>query len=207
VKKLLALVFFIVGAYFAPITAGIYNQYTAADQERIVMLIDFQGGHCTGFNVKAPSGKMYIMTAAHCYGLSEKGLIYVKRPGMAPVLAKIIAAQPEADLMVLEYIGGPYFDISAREVELREELHTWSYGRRSPAWPSDGFLIKKNLVIRIPNALIVIDETTVKVQPGSSGGPMLNANREIVGVISVMNENENAGIVPLANILQFLESL
>ena len=46
--------------------------------------------------------------------------------------------------------------------------------------------------------------TTAKVEPGSSGSPVLNADGEVVGVIYAKNDVEQSFMIPVSTLLQLL---
>lgn len=101
-KKLLSLL--LVGLVVLRLSPG-YNHYkirnsAAAAVVRITNQAGNSGG--TGFHVKAPSGKVYILTNAHVCGLAEDGLVYVGYDYERPIPRLVLEASEFTDLCLIE---------------------------------------------------------------------------------------------------------
>lgn len=101
-KKLLSLL--LVGLIVLRLSPS-YNHYkirneAASSVVRITNEAGNSGG--TGFHVKGPSGKVYILTNAHVCGLAEDGTIYVGYDYERPIPRKVIEVSGFTDLCLIE---------------------------------------------------------------------------------------------------------
>lgn len=188
-------------------------------------------GQCTGEQVKAPSGVTYILTAAHCAGIADNGVMRIIKEDGTELLRKVIVESPEYDLMLLE--GLPNVDGLEIGDELSPGDHVRSFthggGRDtfrtqgevvqhadgSFAMPEDDkcdlpknkkaeidFFGLKFEVCLVKQTVLVV---TAQSLPGSSGGPMVDDKGRLIGVVSVgMNNGFFTGLVPVENIKKFL---
>lgn len=120
-------------------TGGKSEHYIKAQ----VMKIYSGAGMCSGEQIIAPSGKTYILTAAHCRSLSDaSGSFTVKTEDGRILQRKLIAEDPFSDLLLLEgdvilpglHIGG---DLSESQ-----HLRTYTHGKRHETYRTDGEAIE-----------------------------------------------------------------
>lgn len=193
---------------------------------------------CSGTKIETPSGKRYILSAAHCLPLAENGVIKVQTEDGGTYLSKVIAEDEHSDLLLLESVPSIPAVKIAKEVGRFEELRSFTHGAGYPTYKTSGQYVGEKLISFIlfeikseqdkkrcnlpKNKIEEIDVfglftaqvclvnavgtvTTVPAVPGSSGGLIVNAKGELVGVVSAGN-NDFTYIVKLSDIHRFLEN-
>lgn len=199
-------------------------------KSRTMMLVSAEGS-CSGTQVKAPSGKSYILSAAHCKPLMFNGKIMVIDESGHLFVSKVLDMDSDKDLLLME--GMPHMSglPIAKAAHTGERVTSYTHGHGLPTYEASGKLLGSVHTIQIPNeiesekemhlckhimptmfGLMCLQDrktwaTSMKVMPGSSGGGVLNASGELVGVVSAGNMATYQGeLVPLNQIRQFLRS-
>ncbi len=121
-----------------------------------VVLIKGTRGTCSGEQVRAPSGKDYILTAGHCAELAIGGEIVTESGESFP--AKLILEDPKSDLALLE--GLPHLKGMkiAKHDAARQEISTYTHGMGLKAYKTTGVLIQE-LEVDIMMGAITDDES------------------------------------------------
>jgi hypothetical protein len=200
-------------------------------KNRVVKLLG-DHGQCTGEQVKAPSGKMYILTAGHCKGLQEAGFILAVDEAGKTYKVKVIDEDPNADLLLLEGIPGLSGLSVARNILRSEHVRTYTHGGGMDTYRTDGdvigtyeqdgmlapilteeqrlecILFPKNKVYHYQYGTACIlhtpfTVTTAMIIPGSSGGPVVNVFGQLIGVVSA-TDGHMSSLVTLSDIHTFL---
>ena len=202
-------------------------------RERVVQIKTSKGG-CTGVEIKAPSGKIYTLTAGHCAELLINGQAFaIDESGMEYVIHELKIDQ-SVDLMLMSAIGKKSIDI-ADSVELHQHIRTLTHGGLLPIYRTDGEILD---IERVDVMKFIIDEdhprtecpitpwehivevffgdacimtlnsqfTTAAILPGSSGGPAVDDAGMLVGIASNTAGGFISGFVPLRDIHEFLEN-
>lgn len=141
--------------------------------------------------------------------------IFLQLPSLKKLLpARLIAAKPELDLAVVK-IDVPEghelvpLDIaSLHEPRRGEEVGTWGY----PAGVTSGRGLKlaRGGVSALPDAgnrnMLMLD---LKVHPGNSGGPLCDANGNVIGIMATRTANfgEPGMAVPAKDLAAFLDTV
>lgn len=103
---------------------------------------------CSGQNVKAPSGKHYVISAGHCASaIRDYDAVMITEHGRK-YKATIIMEDPNSDLVLLKGLKSiPALDIAA-SVALRQEIRTFTHGLGLRAYKTSGSLIeyKKTMI-------------------------------------------------------------
>ncbi len=110
-------------------------------KNRVIKLTSGQGG-CSGEQIHAPSGKDYILTAAHCIVLkNESNEIQATTEYGVSLPRKIIAEDPYSDLLLLEGIPGLRgLDIAESDYR-NQEIRTFTHGALLDTYKTTGVLI------------------------------------------------------------------
>lgn len=203
------------------------------ERDRVVKLYG-NNGQCTGVEVKAPSGKVYTLTAKHCRAVSSTNLITAMTEDGKTHILRVIKLDPLSDLMLLEKIDGKNVKSVkvAKKYKTHDKVHAMTHGKGFPSYRSAGELLEDRDVW-VPSDMIVKPEdksrclaeggrvtpmmffstcdmpfhvmfTTSHVAHGSSGGPMFNEDSELVGIVSLADPEGFSAIVKLSDVQRFL---
>lgn len=154
--------------------------------ERSVVYVQSEDGSCTGFVVDVT--KKYVVTAEHCYGKE----LYVD---LTP--ATVIARDSHQDLMVLEVKnldpGRPALKLAAKDPDRGLEVMSAGFGY---ALESAQFRIAHiaDNHARIPDIAQDFYTTDATFVGGQSGGPVVNANCEVVMIVQRGSNSVGIGI-------------
>lgn len=182
--------------------------------DRVVHIKGGMGGSCSGEQVKAPSGKLYVLTAGHCRPLVEDGMGIIITEAGAEHPAVMVAEDPTSDLLLLQGVSGVGALEIAKKSAHRQKVKTYTHGAGLKAYKTEGVLIddrkvdimigivmmpeeikacqsmpKQRIVMAydvIPVCLMSVEETfsTAFTAPGSSGGAVVDTRGDLVGVVS-----------------------
>lgn len=160
----------------------------------------------TGFMI---DGKGYLVTNAHVVNRMKK--IYVQNSRGEYFNAVSMYTDPAADLAILKINDNEFkpmsnlpFSIRKSNADLGEQIFTLGYPRSEIVY-GEGYLSAKSGNEGDSTAY----QVSVSVNPGNSGGPLLNKNGEIIGIITSKNSIAD-GVVFAAksrNIFKLLDSL
>lgn len=196
-----------------------------------VVLLNSEQGSCTGVQVVAPSGHVYILTASHCKSLLVSNSMRTTTEGGVTSMSSFIKEDGVSDLMLLSSNISTGVFIAADNYP-HQHVHTLTHGHGFPTYRTDGELLR---IDRVQVILFEANEsnmsecsnmpkleligapglgmycimstyqmmTTAAITPGSSGGPILDASGSLVGIASATNGNFSA-FVTLKDIQNFL---
>lgn len=188
---------------------------------------------CTGVEIVAPSGKHYTISAAHCKDLVINNKVQAKDEDGKVHQIDFIGLDPEHDLMLLGPADDKAIPV-AKDDHAHEKIHTITHGMALPSYRTDGELLEEKTVtvngepIESPEELekcpitpysrpaagifglycelkLTLMLSTAMVMPGSSGGPALNKDGELIGIVSISDGDKLSGLVPLRDIQAMLK--
>lgn len=226
----------ILAAYFM-IAAGLYAHYTYVRSDKFirnrVVMLHSNHGSCSGIEIKAPSGKNYILTAGHCKILLENNEVLAENEQGKDIPVHFIAEDSFSDLMLLTARDSNSIPVGRHMYE-HQHLHTLTHGRGYPTYRTDGeflayqmtdvmvseiqdpsqeescrlskFKIQDTLFGKICILHTVQTISTAAVVPGSSGGPLLNDDGQLVGIVSAGGPDSFSTFVSLPDIREFLKN-
>lgn len=198
-------------------------------RERVLMLTG-KDMECSAIEIKAPSGKVYTLSAAHCSEMLQLGLLTATAEDGTVKVLKMIALGFAHDLMLLEAFDKNSIPV-AKKVHKHQKVHTLTHGHSMPTYRTDGELLEEKIIAigesiwdddgmekcsKLGRQLIMsmdgfscmfklnVMMSTAQVMPGSSGGAVLNSEGELVGVVSATDGYFSA-FVPLKDIQSFLK--
>lgn len=160
----------------------------------------------TGFLI---DGSGYVVTNAHV--VSRMKHIYVENKKGEYYKAQAVSTDVQADLAILKIVDTSFvamanlpYSLKRNNSDLGEQIFTLGYPRREIVYGA-GYLSAKSGQDGDSTAY----QLTIAANPGNSGGPVINANGEIIGVITGRNADAD-GVTYAAkskNIYRMLENL
>ncbi|HMI78800.1 MAG TPA: serine protease [Ferruginibacter sp.] len=160
----------------------------------------------TGFLI---DGKGFVVTNAHV--VNRMKTIYVENNKGEYFTAQTIYADPNSDLAILKINDTAYktvynlpYSINKSNSNLGEQIFTLGYPRNEIVY-GEGYLSAKSGNEGDSTAY----QISVSVNPGNSGGPVLNKKGEVIGIITSKNTTAD-GVVFAAkskNIYKLLDAL
>lgn len=210
------------------------NPSDSSIRSRIVMLKS-ERGSCSAEQIQTPSGKDLIISAAHCLPLAKNGMVEVVSEDGTKLMRKIIAEDPQSDLLLIEGMPNLKGLKIAPHSHKHQHVRTFTHGSGYDTYKTEGVLVQnakiqigisevsspedeaacrkmpKNDVLQSlfgSICIINVEEmaSTAKVVPGSSGGAVLNDAGELVGVVSATdNSGSFSYFVRLIDIQAFLQ--
>lgn len=182
----------------------------------------------TGFNVKAPSGKLYMVTNFHFCIWSQDGTFETLNSG-SKTKQRILGISPKNDLCIATPFNDKYFNIEDNDKSWFFKTGGFpSITGDKMAFSTGIFLGKEErpLILKEPplpscfpgttllnstsyylDCIILDDtvETTMYSYPGTSGSPVLNINNKLVGIINSAGEMNRAHFVQVRKLLKLIE--
>jgi S1-C subfamily serine protease len=155
------------------------------------------------------SSNGYLLTSYHTVRDAER--IFVELPGVSRFRVHVVYADPDKDLAVLHTVDTNFstfgklpYTFAGKTSRLGEYVYTLGYSKRDIVF-TEGSV----------SSITGFEEDTfayqvsVPANPGNSGGPIVNSNGEVVGLLSGKHsEQEGAAFATKSGyILDFLEEM
>jgi S1-C subfamily serine protease len=125
-------------------------------RSRVVKLSSAKG-MCSGEQVRATSGVDYILTAGHCRAMEVDGKITVTDAEGNKIQRKIVAEDPNSDLLLLEGLPNMKGLDIANSDQLTEHVRTFTHGANMATHKTEGEIIQAKQV-DIPLKLLQNEE-------------------------------------------------
>jgi len=158
--------------------------------DKAIVAIKTENGHGSGFLINSDG---YAITNYHV--VKEVNSITSYLTGGKPIQAEVVRVTPEKDLAIIKLIGKKYDFLelgNKKNVGLGDEV----YAAGAPA--SIGLMnsISKGIVSGIrefedEGDKITLIQTDASVNPGNSGGPLIDKNGSVIGVVALKLSSYN----------------
>lgn len=110
--------------------------------KRAVKIFNPKKGSCSGEQVRAPSGKDYIMSAGHCKGLMDQdGNFLIQTEDGSLLQRKLIAEDPASDLLLIEGLPNLEGLHIAQGSYRKEHVRTFTHGKGYDTYKTEGNLV------------------------------------------------------------------
>lgn len=212
--------------------AQLYDEY----KESIVQILppDGRPKGGTGFAIRGPSGKPYLVTNGHVCDVAVDGKVAAKIQGQQRLrILKVIEVSETTDLCLVEGIeSAKPLPIASNLFALRR-VHVLGYPRLRPLTYSMGYVVVREEIeismgdydektckgpsysrAQVPFMGMLIDlcvrkleaiDTSAVIYPGNSGSPVFNDRGSVVGVIFAGSNDTNFGaMIPLEQLKDFI---
>jgi len=169
---------------------------------RPVLAVVHNGRRGAGAGVLAGDG--LVLTSNHVVARGRS--FHVQLDDNASYEARILAREPETDLALLEIPanGHPSAVFSEREPRPGEMVfafgHPW--GQRAVL---TGGVLSAVTSARTQRGEFPVLRTDARLAPGNSGGPLLNASGEVIGLNAMIFGGDQSIAIPASVIRKFLE--
>jgi serine protease Do len=169
---------------------------------RPILVVVHNGRRGAGAGVFVGDGLVLTNNHVVARGRSYK----VTLEGDAPFEARVLAHDPDVDLALLEISANGYPAAVFSKRDVRPGELVFAYGH---PWGQRNVLTSGVLsavtTARTRRGEIPILRTDVHLAPGYSGGPLLDASGEVIGINTMIVGGDQSVAVPASVILEFLE--
>lgn len=123
-----------------------------------IVRIKNERGMCSGEQVRAPSGKDYILSAAHCDGMADKdGIFHIIMEDGTRIDRKRVSVDPLSDLLLIEGIPGIRGLDIAKSIGRFQKLRNFSHGHDYDTYVTQGDVVQDSR-IQIMTGIILSEE-------------------------------------------------
>ena len=193
--------------------------------DAVMMIQNYKGEQIqstgSGFVYKTDNNYGYILTNHHVIDGATR--IILVRSDDKEIEAEVLGSDEYLDLAVLKIKKGDVIDTAVIGTSENSKIGDTVFTIGSPlgyeyrGTVTDGILSGKNRMVAVSisgntnDYVMKVLQTNAAVNPGNSGGPLLNAKGEVIGIISlklVQTEVENMGFaIPIEYAMSHIENL
>lgn len=140
-------------------------------KHNVVKLTNPEGlGGCSGIQVIAPSGGLYILSAAHCRVLANKdGYILVHKDNFQPILRRVIVESPITDLLLIEAMPGLNgIPILGKLLPNGTPIEAYTHGATYATYKATGSLVQKSPIKVMIGTINTPEDEAACKQPKNS---------------------------------------
>lgn len=185
-----------------PETPSIINAAAKVSPTVVWIVADYGKWHSSGTGMFITTDG-YVLTNEHV--VSQGYYVILNLPNKTSVQAQIIYRDPELDIAILKVAGGNYPAITlGSTTEPTQGEDVVALGYPSAAQLGDSVSLSKGIVsaFRTINGIRYI-QTDASLNPGSSGGPLVNIRGEVIGMNSwKLREREGINFAIALNSVQ-----
>jgi len=143
------LLFFILMLFAASTGKKLHSNYLYNNVGDAVVKITYaSGGGGTGFHIKAPSGKVYILTNKHiCAGKNNKGEVLVQsQDSDRAIPRRVIEEYSEHDLCLVESLADPEYISLGNDPDTRDDVYVIGHPGLRALTLTSGFYISNETI-------------------------------------------------------------
>ena len=147
----------------------------------------------------------YALTAAHVLENSVELWIKIPKFGQKIFKAEIVSVYPDFDIGIIRVIGiknNSYLELgNSDDISLRDTVYTLGYPK-NPKYP----IVTTGTISGMRQDYI---QTDTPVNPGNSGGPLLDENNMVIGITSavIAHAEDSSLIIPINIVNRNLDSM
>jgi S1-C subfamily serine protease len=149
---------------------------------KAMISIKTEKGHGSGFLIN-PEG--YAITSYHVIANSNVLSVYLR--GNKPMEAEVIRTDPEKDLALVKLRGEEYdFLFLGNASDVKVGMDVYAIG--SPLSLGLAGSVSKGVISglrKLKDPDITLFQTDASVNPGNSGGPLINSSGEVIGIVAL----------------------
>lgn len=112
-----------------------------------VVKLEGSHGQCSGEQIRAPSGQTYILSAGHCKNIGDGQSVIVKTEDGRRLERKIIAEDPNSDLLLIEGVPNMSGLKIGNHSEDMEHIRTFTHGGGLKTFKTEGMLVEKRRLV------------------------------------------------------------
>lgn len=158
------------------------NKLSINEVNDAIITIKTENGHGSGFIIN-PDG--YAITSYHV--IANNNIIEAMLRGGKPIVAQVIRTNPDKDLALIKLRGEEYNYLPFGEIN-NVKVGTEVYAVGTPLSIGLSHSLSKGILSGIRERKdfdVTLFQTDASVNPGNSGGPLINMDGEVIGIVAL----------------------